>query len=88
MAGSHKEVGRRLELTRRALGFKTQVEFCKAIKIDKTVWNPFETGVRRITLTVALKIRHRFAVPLDWIYCGDPSGLPDRIAKELDRLAA
>lgn len=88
MAKPHGALGNRLEQTRRALGFPTQKEFCDALKIDKSDWNHFETGTRRITLPLSIKIKQKFGVTLDWIYCADPSGLPMRIAEKLNRLAA
>lgn len=88
MGESLKALGRRLELTRLALGFASQVDFCAELKIDKTAYNPFEKGKRRITLDVAIRIKHRFAITLDWIYCNDPSGLPLKVTQQLNRTAA
>jgi transcriptional regulator with XRE-family HTH domain len=78
-----KAIADRLVRTRKALGFDEQAEFCRQIGVDKTVYNPFETGRRRISLEVALAIRERFAVPLDWIYCGDLSRVPGEIYAKL-----
>lgn len=88
MADTLKEMGRRLELTRLALGFEEQVAYCKEIKIGKNTYNAFERGKRPITLNVALKIRKRFAISLDWTICGDPSALPVNLYRKIDRSAA
>lgn len=88
MGEPFKDIARRLEKTRLALGFESQVEFCKEIDIAKDRYNPFETGKKRISLNVAMKIKRRFAVPLDWIYCGDQAALPTHIYQRLDRPAA
>jgi DNA-binding XRE family transcriptional regulator len=88
MAETLKDISRRLELTRIALGFESQISFCKEIRVQKNVYNPFETGKRRITIDIAIKIRRRFGIPLDWIYCGDPASLPAHIYRKLGSAAA
>lgn len=88
MADSLKDISRRLELTRIALGFESQVDFCKEIRVQKNIYNPFEKGKRRVSLAVAMKIRRRFGISLDWIYCGDPSTLPVQVFRKLESLAA
>lgn len=82
-----KAIANRLFLTRKALGYEEQAEFCRQIGVDKTVYNPFETGRRRISLDVALAIRRRFAIPLDWIYCGELSRLPGEVYAKLPPVA-
>lgn len=88
MAEPYRDIGRRLLATRLALEFDVQNDFCTEIGVAKNVYNPFEKGRRRISLDVALKIRERFKVPLDWVFCGDPSALPLNLARRLGRLAA
>ncbi len=88
MADTLKEIGRRLIETREALGFSGQVDFCREIDVEKNVYNPFEKGRRRITVDVAIKIRRRFGIPLDWTYCGDSTALPAHIYRKLGRTAA
>lgn len=75
MAEQIKAIAKRLVRTREALGL-TQAEFCIQIGVEKNIYNPFEKGRRRITIDVALKIRDRFGVSLDWIYCGQVAALP------------
>lgn len=88
MAESVKDIGQRLLEARLALGFSSQVDFCNEIKVEKNIYNPFERGKRRITIDVAVKIKKRFGIPLDWTYCGDPSALPLQFSQKLARLAA
>lgn len=88
MAESVKDIARRLVETREALGFQSQVDFCREIGVEKNVYNPFEKGKRRITIDVALKIRRRFGIPIDWVFCGDPAALPANIYRKLGRSAA
>ena len=62
-----KTIGRRLLRTRQALKL-SQAEFCRQIGVERNLYNPFEKGRRRITVDVAMKIRDRYGVTLDWIY--------------------
>jgi len=82
MADSVKVIARRLVRTREALGL-SQAVFCTQIGVERNVYNPFEKGHRRITLDVALKIRGRFGVSLDWVYCGDISHLSVELYQKL-----
>lgn len=86
MADTVKVIGNRLVKTREALGFQ-QSEFCKEIRVAKNTYNPFEKGHRQITLIVATKIKERFGISLDWIYCGDPATLPAGLFRKIDKAA-
>lgn len=86
--GSSKEIGRRLRRTRLALGYQKQTDFCAEIGLAKSLYNPFETGARRLTLACACAIRTRFGVSLDWLYCADPTALPADLSRKLLREAA
>lgn len=72
------DVARRLRLTRRALGM-TQAEVAETCGIGRTAFNQYETGTRLLTLTAALALCGAFGLTLDWLYRGDPSGLPHRL---------
>ncbi len=73
-------IARRLIATRLALGFPSQVEFCAAAGIPYNTWNNYETARGRPKLDIAVQLCTRFGLTLDWIYRGDPSGLPIRLA--------
>jgi DNA-binding XRE family transcriptional regulator len=77
-----KTIGRRLLRTRQALKL-SQAEFCRQIGVERNLYNPFEKGRRRITIDVAMKIRDRYGVTLDWIYAGDPHDLPSELYHQL-----
>lgn len=80
----HPEIiGRRLVALRGALGL-TLTEVCKITGIAKNTWSQWESGKQRPQLDFAITICHHSGVTLDWLYFGDPSGLPVR----LSRLAA
>jgi DNA-binding XRE family transcriptional regulator len=82
-----KTIGRRLLRTRQALKL-SQAEFCRQIGVERNLYNPFEKGRRRITIDVAMKIRDRYGVTLDWIYAGDPRALPSGLYHQLVASAA
>ncbi len=73
----------RITRTRLALGFKTQTAFAEEIGVRHYLYNPFERAKRRVSLGVAFKIRNKFGIPLDWIYCGDASRLPAALRTSL-----
>jgi transcriptional regulator with XRE-family HTH domain len=78
-------LARRLVRTRLALGYTTQRGFAEQLGIRSHQINVFERGRRRISLGVALLIREKFGISLDWIYCGDAAGLPAALYKKLKR---
>ena len=77
MSSATHEVSRRLQLFRRRLGI-SQAELCRAIECRTNRWSQYESGERRITLEVAETLCDVYGLTLDWIYRGDPSGLPHR----------
>src|SRR5262249_8869917 len=66
----------------------SQAEFCRQSGVERTLYNPFEKGRRRITIDVAMKIRDRYGITLDWIYAGDPHALPSGLYPKLVASAA
>ena len=87
MPTTSKNTGRRLLRTREALEL-SQAEFCRQIGVERNLYNPFEKGRRRITIDVAMKIRDRYGITLDWIYAGDPHALPSGLYHKLVASAA
>lgn len=75
------DIARRLRLTRRALGFddRQQKLFGEEAGLEQSSYNKFETGDRKLTLQAAMKLCHRYGLTLDWLYRGDPSGLPYKL---------
>lgn len=88
MGDNPRQIARRVRLTRLALGFETQARFTAYLGINNGLYNTFEkpTSGRRISLAAAFKIRERFGVSLDWIYCGDPSLLPVELYRKIQEL--
>lgn len=84
---SKQAIAARLEITRFALGFKTQAAF--AAKLGEGVtpqrWNNYESGRDRLTLNLALVICRTFpAVTLDWLYRADKGTLRQQFITALD----
>lgn len=80
---SVKAIAQRLTATRAALGYDNQVDFCRDAGISYNTWNNYENGRGRPKLNVAITLCRRFNLTLDWIYLGDPSGLPHRLATQI-----
>lgn len=76
------EIAKRLRATRDALDL-SQVALCKAAGIKQSTYNQWERGKGRPCLDDAIKLCDALALTLDWIYFGDASGLPLRIASKI-----
>lgn len=72
----------RLRSTRLALEL-SQAELCRLTGIATNTWNQYEKGISRPELDKALILCEKLGITLDWIYRGDPSGLPLRITEKL-----
>jgi transcriptional regulator with XRE-family HTH domain len=77
-----QEIAKRLIDTRGALGY-SQAELFKSAGIRTNTYNQWEMAKGRPQLDEALKLCTRLGYTLDWIYRGDPSGLPYRITSKL-----
>ena len=77
---NYKKVGRRLAAVRLAMGMK-QNEFARLIGVSEQNMNNYETGRSRPRVDIAFRICQKTGITLDWIYFGDPAGLPQRLTK-------
>ena len=82
--------GARLEATRKAIfaaradkAFRNQSSAGKAVGASAARWNNWEheKALPDPYCMLALKVKHR--ITLDWIYAGDPAGLPAEIAQAM-----
>lgn len=71
---SMKSIGERLRVTREALGL-SQAAFAKAARVSASAYNQYERGRMRPAVDQAIALRDAHKLTLDWIYCGDNSGL-------------
>lgn len=76
------EVAARLKAARAVLS-PTASEFARSAGITQSAYSQFETGARFLITTAALKLYERCHLTLDWLYRGDPSGLPHGLATQL-----
>lgn len=79
------DVGRRLSLVRRALRLNQQ-EFGSRAGLSQPQYNQFETGKRRLTIEAAINLCHVYSLTLDYLYRGDPSGLPYKLATTINQI--
>lgn len=79
------DVARRLSLAREAIGLEQQ-EFGTRAGLSQPQYNQFEKGKRRLTLSAALMLCSHYGLTLDYLYRGDPSGLPYRLASAIAEL--
>jgi len=81
------EIGRRLELTRRALGL-TQVMMGRLMGAvsNGQAWGNYESGKRRISVDHALALSQNLGLPLDWIYQGRMVNLPPELREKIQHL--
>lgn len=76
---SPEAIAHRLEAVRAALGLK-QVDFCRRAGVATNTYNQWKAATRTPDLAEAKKLVREFRLTLDYIYLGDASGLPARIA--------
>lgn len=83
MSQQNKLVGDRVRRTRLALRLNGP-QFAELIGTDKGTLKKIEDGARSFTLPMALKLRKKRQITLDWIYCADPARLPLDVSKDLE----
>lgn len=76
-------IASRLRRTREALGFKKQKDFAQRAGIMPPTYNQWENAKVYPDLQFAIRLRDEYNISLDWIYLGDPAGLPYHIASLL-----
>lgn len=88
MARSTKEIAERLEATREALGL-SPADICRRTGLRQNAWSQWANpkNKRTITREAAYRLKDEFGVTLDWIYDGDPSGLPARLHQKIREAA-
>ena len=77
-----KLVGQRLETAAKVLD-KKQVDMGTVAGASPQAWNNYVHGARPLPIDAAISLCNRFGLTLDWIYRGDPSGLPRALADKL-----
>lgn len=75
-----ESIGKRLEITRIALGFPTRREFYAPIGLGESATSMWESGQRLPHVQHAMLLCREYGLTLDWIYRGVLSSLPHRTA--------
>jgi transcriptional regulator with XRE-family HTH domain len=79
----HKQkVGERLRIAREALGLE-QTEMAELYGLDKTKLSHWERGKHYPAPAFIARLWERHRIPADWIYLGEVSGVPHRLAENL-----
>ncbi len=68
-------IGERLRLAWKASGVKSQKDFFARAGIAPNTGNQYIKGKERPSIENAIRLRETYNLTLDYIYCGDPSGL-------------
>lgn len=79
------EGGERMARTRAAFDLN-QIDFARKAKIKQSTYNQYETGAKRPSVDNAMALCDTYDLTLDWIYRGDPSSLPYKLANTLREL--
>lgn len=82
------QIARRLVLTRRAMDEMRPADLCRRTGIRPNTYSQWEGAKSRPRLDEARLLCRHFGYTLDWIYEGDPSGLPHKLATRIAELEA
>lgn len=80
---SKDAIARRLRATRAALAADNQQEFGDRAGISQSNYSQYENGHKRPSIDNAIALCDTYNLTLDWIYRGDPSGLPYKLANAI-----
>lgn len=73
-------IGNRLKAARIALGL-SQKELYETLGVKAAAWSHWEGGKRMPDPVVMFELYKRHGITLEWIYGGDPKGLPFGVAQ-------
>ena len=80
---TNEGIAERLEGLRRALNFRTQAAFAAHLDFTPSQYGNYVQARNRISLDEAIEVARRTQATLDWIYLGNPAGLPFDLARAL-----
>jgi transcriptional regulator with XRE-family HTH domain len=69
------DIGQRILWHRNFVGM-TQSEYAVHIGAGRSALSNWEAGIQRLSLDGGLKLREKFGLPLDFLFCGDADALP------------
>ncbi len=70
------EVGERLRVTAAELGFPTATLLAEHLRLERPAVDAWYNGRALVPVQAMLPICDRYHLTLDWIYRGDPGGMP------------
>jgi len=82
-----KDVARRLTLSRIALGMSPG-DFAAGAGLTQSNYSQYENLWRSLSIRAAMKLCARYNLTLDWLFRGDPSGLPIRLNDAINSATA
>lgn len=80
------DVGRRLTLLRDVFDM-SQTAFGKSSGLSQSRYSQYETGERLLPVLVAIDLCNKYGVSLDWLYLGEPHGLPLDMWRKIQKRA-
>ena len=86
-ARSDHEIGKRLVLARLATGL-SQTAYARGAKLNVSTYNQNENGRSRPDIDNAIKLCDAYNLTLDYIYLGEPSGLPPDLLAAIKAIRA
>ena len=81
------QIGARLKAARLALSL-SQKDLYEAIGVKAAAWNHWESGKRMPDPMVMAEFYRLHGVTMEWIYAGDPKGLPFGVAQIILKIAS
>jgi hypothetical protein len=85
---SDEAVSQRLKLLRTAIARENQTQFCIRLGIGIPRWNQIENGAPLSKEVAFILVKAFPGITLDWLYLGNPGGLPVSLHRELEAAAA
>jgi transcriptional regulator with XRE-family HTH domain len=81
------QIGTRLKAARLALGL-SQKDLYDAIGVKAAAWNHWETGKRMPDPMAMAELYRLHGITMEWVYLGDPRGLPFSVAQTILQAAS
>ena len=76
------EIALRLRAVRAIFGYN-QRDFALGANVEPKSYSQWESGKFRISINGAIRLRERYGLSLDFIYCGSLVSLPHGLANKL-----
>ncbi len=81
------DIGRRLEIALKLMGFEKAREFCERFNLNESTVSMWIRGKSRINLDDGLRICEESGLTLDYLYRGITGGLPFALVQKIAELS-